>query len=137
MKWQDLRRSDNVEDRRGFRVPGGAVGGGIGTLVVVVVALLLGVDPRGLLQNGAPSSGTSTAATSTPGEDSSRDFVAAILGSTEETWTAILSGSGQTYRPPTLVLFTGATQSACGMGQSAMGPFYCPRDEKVYIDLAF
>jgi predicted metalloprotease len=138
VRWQDLKRSDNVEDRRGFRMPGGPIGGGVGVLVVVVIALLTGVDPRGLLQNVGLTGGGSAPAAATPAaDDTMRQFVAAILGSTEETWSVIFQSSGRTYREPTLVLYSGATQSACGTGQAAMGPFYCPGDEKVYIDLSF
>ncbi len=137
MRWQDLKRSQNVEDRRGMRIPGGPVGGGIGVLVVIVIALITGADPRQLLQLVGGSSGASQQGTAPPADDSASQFVAAILGSTEETWGAIFQSSGETYRQPTLVLYSGMTQSACGMGQAAMGPFYCPSDEKVYIDLSF
>jgi len=138
VRWQDLKRSDNVEDRRGLRMPGGPIGGGVGVLVIVVIALLAGVDPRGLLQNaGLASSGSEPAAAAPSADDTMRQFVAAILGSTEETWSAIFQASRRTYREPTLVLFSGATPSACGTGQAAMGPFYCAGDEKVYIDLSF
>jgi len=137
MRWQDLRRSSNIEDRRGMRMPGGALGGGVGLLVLVVVALLTGADPRQLLQLAGQSSGAAPPGATGPGDDSASQFVAAILGSTEETWTAVLQASGRAYREPTLVLFSGAAQSACGLGQAAMGPFYCPGDEKVYIDLSF
>ena len=135
MRWQDLRRSDNVEDRRGLRIPGGPIGGGLGLLVVLLIALVTGVDPRGLLE-GIGAAGPAPAA-APAADDSMRQFVGAILGSTEDTWTAILRAEGREYRPATLVLFSGATPSACGMGQAAMGPFYCPGDEKVYIDLSF
>jgi hypothetical protein len=138
VRWQDLKRSGNVEDRRGLRMPGGPVGGGVGVLVVIIIALVTGVDPRALLQNtGLISSGSAPAAGTPAADDTMRQFVAAILGSTEETWGAIFQASGRTYRPATLVLFSGATPSACGTGQAAMGPFYCPGDEKVYIDLSF
>ena len=138
MRWQDLKRSGNVEDRRGMRMPGGPIGGGVGALVIIVIALLAGVDPRGLLQNaGLTGSGSAPTAAAPAANDTMSQFVAAILGSTEETWSAIFQSSGRTYREPTLVLFSGATQSACGTGQAAMGPFYCPGDEKVYIDLSF
>jgi predicted metalloprotease len=137
MRWQDLRRSSNVEDRRGLRMPGGAVGGGLGLVVVVIIALVAGVDPRQLLQDAGLSSGTPAPASSAAQSDSMRDFVAAILGSTEETWGEVFRSSGSTYREPALVMYSGVTQSACGLGQAAMGPFYCPEDEKVYIDLSF
>ncbi len=137
MRWQDLKRSRNVEDRRGLRIPGGPVGGGIGVLVVIVIALITGADPRQLLQLVGGSSGAAQQGTAPPADDSASQFVAAILGSTEETWGAIFQNSGETYRQPKLVLYSGMTQSACGTGQAAMGPFYCPSDEKVYIDLSF
>jgi uncharacterized protein len=138
VRWQDLKRSDNVEDRRGFRMPGGPIGGGVGVLVVIAIALLTGADPRALLQNvGVTGSGSPSAAVTPAADDTMRQFVAAILGSTEESWSAIFAAAGRTYRPATLVLFSGATPSACGTGQAAMGPFYCPNDEKVYIDLSF
>jgi len=137
MRWQDLTRSQNVEDRRGLRIPGGPIGGGIGVLVVIVIALISGADPRQLLNLAGQSSGAPEQGTAPPANDSASQFVSAILGSTEQTWGAIFQASGRTYRDPTLVLYTGMTQSACGMGQAAMGPFYCPEDEKVYIDLSF
>jgi predicted metalloprotease len=136
MRWQDLRRSDNVEDRRGRRIPGGPIGGGIGLLVVVLIALVTGVDPRGLLEGLGGGAGPAPAS-APAADDTMRQFVSAVLGSTEDTWAAILRNEGRAYRPATLVLFSGATPSACGMGQAAAGPFYCPGDEKVYIDLSF
>jgi len=137
MKWQDLQRSQNVEDRRGMRMPGGPVGGGIGVLLVVVIALVAGVDPRPFLANLGGGGGAPAAAPAAAGTDEMRDFVSAVLGSTEETWGALFQQAGGRYRQPTLVLYSGATSTSCGMGQSAMGPFYCPGDEKVYIDLSF
>ncbi|MEX0893223.1 MAG: neutral zinc metallopeptidase [Gemmatimonadota bacterium] len=136
VKWRSARRSGRVEDRRGMGARG-LVGGGIGTLVVIVGALLLGVDPRPLLEGegGAPP----TQQEIVPGspEDSAGAFVDAILGDTEQTWTALFASSGNRYEPTTVVLFTNAVQSACGTGQAAMGPFYCPLDRKVYLDLSF
>ena len=142
MRWERGRRSDNVEDRRGMPVRrGGMVGGGIGTvLVVLAISYFLGVDPTLLLQNvpldttptpGEPAPGLE------PGADPQADFVATVLGYTEDTWSQIFRESGSRYEPPRLVLFSGMVQSACGMGQAAMGPFYCPPDRKVYIDLDF
>lgn len=134
MRWQDLRRSTNVQDRRGMRA-GLPVTGGIGMLIVIIIAALTGVNPLALLDQGA---GTAIEAPSAnAGEDPMRDFVSAVLGSTEDTWGALFQAAGQQYRQPSLVLFSGATPSSCGMGQSAMGPFYCPNDETVYIDLSF
>jgi predicted metalloprotease len=130
MRLGGLRRSTNVSDRRG----GGGlmVGGGIGGLVVVVVALLLGVNPGDLMQGGA-----APAAESTPANDEAGQWVEQVLGTTEDAWTEIFQRSGQDYPEPQLVLFSGSIPSACGFAQSAIGPFYCPRDQSVYIDLSF
>ena len=140
MRWEDERRSDNVEDRRGLPIPGGIAGGGIGLVVIVVLALIFGVDPRALLQN-LPSQSSTPAPASQSAQsgqaDPMKDFVAAVLGSTEDTWGEVFQRSGMTYEPPRLVLFSGAVQSACGYAQAAVGPFYCPSDRKVYIDLSF
>ncbi|HSJ16328.1 MAG TPA: neutral zinc metallopeptidase [Longimicrobiales bacterium] len=130
------RRSTNISDRRGM---GGVVaGGGVGVLVLALIGLFFGVDPTALIQGG----GGGGAATGEPGRagvptDPAGDTVAAVLGSTEDAWTAIFRQNGEEYPPPTLVLFENAVQSACGFAQSAVGPFYCPRDQQVYIDLAF
>jgi uncharacterized protein len=155
MRWRDSRRSDNIEDRRGQGLPGGmgfpggggmrraGVGGGFGLIVIVVVALLFGIDPTQLLQPGGPlDTGTYTQespAGPSSGEDAElSDFVSAVLGYTEDTWREQFQQQlGQSYRDPSLVLFNGAVQSACGFAQAAMGPFYCPGDQKVYIDLEF
>jgi hypothetical protein len=141
MRWRDSRRSDNIEDRRGQGLPGGGmgfpggggmrragVGGGFGLLVVFVLALLFGVDPSQLLQPGGPLDTGSYAPESPSGPSSEadpelRDFVSAVLGETEDTWRAQFQQMGQSYRDPSLVLFNGAVQSACGFAQSAMGPF--------------
>lgn len=143
MRWEGGRRSSNVEDRRGMPVSrGGIVGGGIGTVVLVLlVSWFFGVDPTPLLQ-GMPAGGTAASvpqgqALPAPGEDPQADFVATVLGFTEDSWSAIFRAAGQRYKPPSLVMFSGATQSACGLGQAAMGPFYCPADQKIYIDLDF
>jgi hypothetical protein len=115
-------------------------GGGIGVVIVVVIALLLGVDPSQLLQQlptsstVAPSSGP---VQSSPEEDKLKDFVSAVLASTEDTWGEMFKAGGRQYVDPKLVLFSGAVQSACGFAQAAVGPFYCPADQKVYIDLSF
>jgi len=141
MKWGDERRSENVEDQRGMSFGGiGLAGGGIGTIVIVVVALLLGVDPRAILQqtsqNTTPAP-QSRPVQSSPEEDKLKEFVSAVLGSTEDTWGELFKQSGRTYVDPKLVLFRGAVRSACGFAQSAVGPFYCPGDQKVYLDLSF
>lgn len=142
MRWEGGRRSSNVEDRRGMPVTrGGMVGGGIGTVVIVLlVSYFLGVDPNVVMQT-IPTDGTQAPAQEGPplvtGQDPQADFVAVVLADTEDTWNAIFQQAGSQYEVPTLVLFTDAVQSACGFAQSAMGPFYCPADRKVYIDLAF
>src|SRR5262245_2242446 len=131
MRWQQGRRSTNVEDRRGGG--GMMIGGGIGALVLMVVALLFGINPNDLQQEqAAPPAQEQTAATDAEGE-----FVAHVLGDTEDTWTQIFAQAGRDYPEPKLVLFNGMTQSACGLAQSAVGPFYCPNDQTVYIDLSF
>ena len=110
-------------------------GGGIGTVVIVLLALFFGADPREVLQT-APAQGPATA--TAPGQDPAVDFVSTVLADTEDTWNPVFRQElGKEYQEPKLVLFTGAVQSACGTGQAAMGPFYCPLDHKVYIDLRF
>jgi predicted metalloprotease len=140
MRWGDGRRSDNVEDRRGIRVSRGMLGGGIGTLVLVLVSLYLGIDPTFILQQAppvtGPPAGTSREARP-PEENRLADFVSVVLADTEDTWKELFRRAGMTYREPKLVLFTDAAESACGFAESAVGPFYCPRDQKVYIDLGF
>jgi hypothetical protein len=138
MRWENERRSDNVEDQRGTPVSRGLVGGGIGTIVVILAALFFGVDPSELLQTAnGPSLQQQTTSRRPPADDRLAAFVSVVLADTEETWREAFRKSGKTYREPKLVLFTGAVQSACGFAESAMGPFYCPGDQKVYIDLAF
>jgi predicted metalloprotease len=156
MRWDDFRRSTNIEDRRGgglsgSRVPIGRGGLGIGTIVLLgLVGWALGIDPRLLigraqLLNGggssyqppvpnSPGAGTSTSGTPS---DQTGQFVAAVLGDTEDRWTEIFRRAGRTYQAPKLVMFSGVTRSACGTAQSAMGPFYCPNDEQVYLDVSF
>jgi predicted metalloprotease len=145
MRWQDFRRSDNVEESQGG-TPGGFGGGfrlGGGALVViVVVSLLFGKNPLdvlALLQNGAPPQIQAPAAPqpSSPAHDAQKDFVARILGDTEDVWTAEFQKMGSRYEPPKLELFRGQVNSACGLASTAVGPFYCPGDRKVYLDLAF
>ncbi|HMK44643.1 MAG TPA: neutral zinc metallopeptidase [Dissulfurispiraceae bacterium] len=136
MKWEDERRSDNVEDRRGMPISRGALGGGIGTLIIVLAALFLGVDPTALLTQ-MPQNQVQAPASKPPAHDKMAEFVSVVLADTEDVWKDIFRRSGKTYREPKLVLYSGAVQSACGFAESAMGPFYCPQDEKVYIDLQF
>jgi len=135
------RQSRNVEDRRGMS-PGIAVGGGLGTVVLILVALFLGVDPGVILQGGGPGEapppmtqpGHPSAA---PGADPMQEFVSAVLADTEDTWRVLFRDMNREYKEPRLVLFSGAVSSACGMAQSASGPFYCPPDQKIYLDMAF
>jgi len=142
MRWRVSRRSDNIEDRRGRGAAVGVAGGGL-ILVAALVLALLGEDPTVLLdaidqQAGPVRVDTGPASRGAPGaQDEQADFVAAVLGDTEDTWAQIFAGRGAQYQPPTLVLFNDAVQSACGINSAAVGPFYCPPDRKVYIDLAF
>ena len=151
MRWENERRSDNVEDRRGMG-PATRVGGigGIGLVVVLLIAWFTGVDPSALLgmleqvptETRAPAPAPVPRSDSVPpgpkhAADPQADFVAVVLASTEDAWGPIFAASGRRYEPPRLVLFTQATPSACGMGQAAMGPFYCPPDRQLYLDLAF
>lgn len=141
MRFGDSDESDNIEDRRGSS---GGIGGGtigIGTLVLALVAWYFGFDPRPLLQHAA-NQPAATQQQAHPTQESAREkqtrhFVAQVLGDTEKTWTAVLAPHGVRYVDPKLVLFRGATQTACGRGMAATGPFYCPADQKVYLDLGF
>jgi hypothetical protein len=143
MKLDDSRRSDNVEDERGSGLGRRGAGIGIGTIVIVVIGYFMGVSPStllSLLNGGDPQ--TATAPSPQPADgaaanDSQVDFVRAILGETEDVWGAYFSNMGKNYVPPKLVLFSGQVSSACGLASAAAGPFYCPGDQKVYIDLSF
>ena len=141
MRWTTGRRSDNIEDRRGIRIPRKAAGGGIGIIVVALIAMYFGVDPTIFLdQQGPTSNSVSTYTTSNPmppAETRLADFVSVVLADTEDTWHVLFNKMGKTYAEPKLVLFSGAVESACGFAQAAMGPFYCPADKRVYIDLSF
>jgi predicted metalloprotease len=141
MRWKAGRRSDNIEDRRSIRIPRKVAGGGIGIIVVALIAMYFGVDPTIFLdQQGPTNSSVSTYTTSnpmTPAETQLADFVSVVLADTEDTWHVLFNKMGKTYDEPKLVLFSGAVESACGFAQAAMGPFYCPTDQKVYIDLSF
>ena len=142
MKWEGQRESENVEDRRG---QGGgtriAAGGGLGLIVIVVLSLLFGIDPRQILDQGGGQVSEQQAPgqpyQETPEEAQRSKFAKVVLADTEDTWGAIFHASGKQYEAPTLVLFRREVQSACGFAQSAMGPFYCPGDHKVYLDLSF
>ena len=141
MRWRSGRRSSNIEDRRGQRAAPKVLGGGIGTIVVILIAMYFGVDPAPLLETMQSVGPTSSSGTSPTAEqlenDPLADMVSVVVADTEDVWTAIFAQQGQRYEAPKLVMFTGATQSACGVGQAAMGPFYCPADRKAYIDLGF
>jgi predicted metalloprotease len=134
MRWTG-RRSGNIEDRRGLGVPV-AAGGGIGTIVLVLLALYFGFDPGVVLQSDPSSPATEAPATSSR-PDPARDFVAVVLADTEDTWRELFGRMNREYEDPKLVLFTASVQSACGMAGSAVGPFYCPADHKLYLDLDF
>jgi len=140
MRWQSGRRSSNIEDRRGSRAGPRLLGGGVGTIVLVLVAMYFGVDPTPLLEEmqggGASSTGSRPTAEDLE-NDPLADMVSVVVADTEDVWTEIFAAQGRRYEAPTLVMFTGATRSACGLGQAAMGPFYCPADRKAYIDLSF
>jgi uncharacterized protein len=148
MQWQGGRRSSNIQDRRGMGGRGLALGGGA-SLLVAIVAMLFGINPGDLGtggsgqdpyqdpygQTGGPGTGGSGPVD--PAQDQLKDFASVILADTEDTWPKLLQPKGIQYQDPTMVLFSGATQTGCGTGQSAMGPFYCPRDTGVYLDLSF
>jgi predicted metalloprotease len=141
MRWKSGRRSSNVEDRRGVRISKKtAAGGGLTTIIIVLVAMYFGVDPEVAMQVANPNQGTRQTVeqvTLSAKEQELTDFVSVVLADTEDTWHAVFQQAGTQYREPRLVLFRGIVQSACGFAQSAMGPFYCPADQKVYIDLSF
>jgi len=145
MLWRGGRRSDNVEDRRGgggFSGGGGGIKvGGVGLVIILLVGWFFGVDPSALLsqiEGGSVGGYEEPASVGTsPQDDEGKQFVSAVLADTEDTWSEIFRQNGKTYQPPRLVLFSGRTATACGTGAAAMGPFYCPGDSKVYIDLSF
>jgi uncharacterized protein len=140
MRWQDLRRSGNVEDRRGMSGGGKIAIGGIGAIIVLAIGLLTGQDPSEILSNLQQGQATEQPGQRTQGprpDDKTADFVSAVLGSTEDVWLQIFKAGGSKYEEPTLQIFENATEGACGNASSAMGPFYCPADHKVYIDLEF
>ena len=147
MRWQGRRESDNVEDRRsdggggpsmggpGFRLPSGK--GGIILLIVVLVAGYYGVDLTGLMTGQPLQQQEHSQRSISPNEDEAAKFTSVILATTEDTWGQLFEKMGRTYQQPKLVMYRGATRTACGTGQSVMGPFYCPADSTVYIDLSF
>jgi uncharacterized protein len=145
MRWRGRRGSSNVEDRRGM--PGGAVGGGVGLIAAIILALVFGVDPSEFIGGGGAGGGPAAGPASGPAgqrtgemgvpEDEGGRFAAVVLADTEDTWNRIFAERGGSYPEPTLVLFSGGVASACGTASSAVGPFYCPQDGQVYIDLDF
>jgi predicted metalloprotease len=142
MRWQSGRRSENVEDRRGMRGPM-MIGGGLGTLVLVIIVMLLGGDPAALLQQQQQQQGQNAPFAPDqhgqldPAEEQLKEFVSVVLADTEDVWTELFQQNGRVYQQPKLVLFSGQVESACGYASAAMGPFYCPADEKVYLDMSF
>ncbi|HPI61967.1 neutral zinc metallopeptidase [Zoogloea sp.] len=145
MRFDNSRESENVEDRRGGGggggrgLPMGGKGIGLGTIVLALVAMYFGVDPSIVLNQAVESPAPSAASrpAGPPANDAESKFIRHVLAETEDTWQQVFRQSGKQYVEPTLVLFSGATRTACGVGQAAMGPFYCPADQKVYIDLSF
>ena len=143
MRLDDLPTSDRIEDRRG--VPGGPAGIGIGTVIILgLIGWALGIDPRVLIgdaemmpQNQQQQTDANRSGRTGAPSDQMGHFVSAILGSTEAEWKEVFAQAGRTYEPPTLVMFSGSTQSACGFARAAMGPFYCPVDQKLYLDTSF
>src|SRR5262249_20260670 len=139
MRWAGGRQSDNIEDRRGMSVGRGVAGGGLGLIILTLIALFFGIDPSVLLQMGGPmvTEAPIERPAPPPGTDRARDFVSVVLADTEDTWGEIFHRMNREYGRPKLVLFNDAVESACGFAQAAVGPFYCPADQKVYLDTAF
>jgi len=138
MRWRGERQSTNIEDRRGMSIGRVAVGGGLGTIVIMILALLFGINPQQLFEQ-LPSDqpGVQSSRPTSPEEEELKQFVGVVLAKSEDVWTGVFRQNGRQYREPTLVLFNDRVQSACGITGAAVGPFYCPGDEKVYIDLSF
>jgi predicted metalloprotease len=145
MRWEDERRSDNVEDQRGLSLPGGGIRiGGCSILLILIISLLTGQNPLRLFavlfeqqQQQTPQATAPEQPGQPPANDKQTDFVRAILGSTEDTWTELFNSMNRNYVPPKLVLFSNEAQSGCGFASAAVGPFYCSADDKVYLDLTF
>ena len=138
MRWEGRRRSSNIDDRRGTKV---VKRGGLGLIVLALIAMYFGVDPRLVMNIGGMVTNTTkevqTDYQPTAEEQALGQFVAVVLADTEDTWNELFAKGGARYVEPTLVMFTGMVNSGCGVAQASMGPFYCPADQKVYIDLAF
>jgi uncharacterized protein len=137
MRWQGRRTSDNVEDRRGMSGGKLAVGGGIGTVVIAIIIYLMGGIPGEILNQLQVGENSGQTVTTTAAEDEQAQFASVVLADCEDVWKKLFSESGEEYREPTLVLYSSQVSSACGVSGSSTGPFYCPLDEKVYIDLNF
>lgn len=138
MRWKGRRQSDNVEDRRGMSPGKGVLGGGMGLLIVIGLVMCMGGDPTPLIQQidiGAIGGGGGTPPT--PKQEEQAKFISVVLADTEDAWKVLFRDMGRKYEEPKLVLFSGNVRSACGFASAAMGPFYCPGDSKVYIDLSF
>lgn len=136
VEWKGRRKSDNVEDRRGSRRGGAIAGGGIGGVIIILLIAFLGGDPLAFL-NGTEMDSTTVPYEETAEEHEMSDFVSVVLADTEDVWSDIFAENGMTYENPKLVLYTDVVQSACGTANSAVGPFYCPGDQNLYIDLSF
>jgi uncharacterized protein len=139
MRWRGERQSTNIEDRRGLSGGKIAIGGGLGSIVILILALLFGIDPQQFLEQVPenPSSQVQTSRPQNAEEEELKQFVSVVLAKSEDVWNDVFRQNGRQYREPTLVLFTDQVRSACGMAGAAIGPFYCPADEKMYIDLSF
>lgn len=136
MRWGG-RRSGNIEDRRGMGVGKGLAGGGIGTVVIALIAMYFGVDPSVILNQADTLTPSQQQTQFSPEEERLKEFMSVVLADTEDVWGALFNKAGKTYEQPKLVLFSGAVQSACGYAEAAMGPFYCPDDSKLYLDMSF
>jgi len=137
MDWRKSRRSSNVEDRRGSGMSGPLVGGGLGTIVIALIVAFLGGDPSVVLDQAAQNPQVRSPQAGSAEDPEMVEFMEAVLGDTEDTWNEIFAQNGENYVEPKLVLFSDTVQSGCGVAQSASGPFYCSRDQTVYIDLTF
>ncbi|MEQ8236317.1 MAG: neutral zinc metallopeptidase [Syntrophomonadaceae bacterium] len=136
MEWKGRRASTNVEDRRGMSAKG-VIGGGIGTIIILLLYMLLGGNPADIVNQSQLNTGTTSTYQETPAEKEMAEFASVVLAETEDTWTQLFRQQGLTYQYPTLVLFSGSVQSACGVAGSSTGPFYCSGDQKIYLDLSF